>query len=197
MAVAGDPDGIVVDGDARSGARRRRARRLAGRRRPARAASARPRRSVGTSTARRRERSPTLTRPSATRASPCPSSARRQRPGRPARRRAARRPSRPPRRSSGGAAGGSASDALEQPRVLLAGAHVGARQQRAREGGVGRHAERSRSSPARGRAGASAVARSGAVGDHLGQHRVVVGADHACRRAMPESTRTPGPAGSR
>ena len=80
------------------------------------------------------------------------------------------------RRSAAASAGSSAPD---QPGVHLPRADVVAGEQRAQEAGRWWSAPRiAVSASARSRR-ASAVARSRAVGDHLGDHRVVVGADDA------------------
>ena len=79
---------------------------------------------------------------------------------------------------------------------MLAGAHVGrGRAARGRKRGVGRHAEQLAARRARGRAARAPCARSAPVAITFGEHRVVVGADLACPRSTPQSTRTPAPRG--
>ena len=75
-------------------------------------------------------------------------------------------------------AGEIAEHALEQAGVLLAGAHVVALEQRAGERGVRRDADEIEAGE-RAVSRRSAVARSGAVRDDLGEHRVVRRADLA------------------
>ena len=103
--------------------------------------------------------------------------------------RARRRRGRPARRSSGGSAG---SRRPIRPGVHLARAHVLVGEQRAQEAGVGGQAEdrgvgqRAVQPRQRGRA-------VRAVRDHLGDHRVVVGADDRCRsRSRRRRARRPG-----
>ena len=80
------------------------------------------------------------------------------------------------------------AEALDQPGVDLAGAHLGPRQQRPQVGGVRRRPDHQQLAEPGLQAG-QRLAAVGPVGDHLRQHRVVVGADLG-PGSMPLSTRT-------
>ena len=173
VAVAGDPDASPSTRDRVAARRRRRASTRSGRGVVRVAAGQRP----------RRARPPPPAPPVGTRTSPCPSKRAAPGPGR-------RRPAVSPRQAATAAAGSRSSAARESSSsstrssspVSCSPARTSSRaQQRAGEGGVRRRRRASSSSPARGRGARSAVARSGAVGDDLGEHRVVARADLRAR----------------